>query len=101
MLTSIHNQKVSSYAALEYEEIAAAAADNQTLFAQIYFTTNDTTNKALIEEREAAGAKALVWSVDSPGSPDRQRAARFSVGSAYVIFFLSISPSVSTRHTKN
>lgn len=74
--------QVSGYASLSYETIAANAAANQTLFSQVYFTTNDTENKALLEASEAAGAKALVWSIDSPGSPDRQRAARFSVGSA-------------------
>lgn len=71
---------------MPYETIAAAAGDNQTLFSQIYFTTNVTENLALLKSAEAQGAKAVVWSVDSPGSPDRQRAARYSVSSANTEF---------------
>lgn len=67
-------------------EIAAAAADGQILFSQIYFNNNDTYNTEHIHLAEAAGAKAIVWSVDSPGSPSRQRAARYDVGSANKVF---------------
>lgn len=77
---------VSGYASLPFETIAAAAQPNQTLFAQLYFSNNLTANIADIRAAEAAGAKAIVWSVDSPGSPDRQRAARYSVGSANTEF---------------
>ncbi|KAJ4414497.1 hypothetical protein N0V82_007894 [Gnomoniopsis sp. IMI 355080] len=77
---------VSGYSSLPYETIAAAAGDNQTLFSQIYFTTNVTENIALLKSAEAQGAKAVVWSVDSPGSPDRQRAARYAVSSANTEF---------------
>ncbi|KAJ4393555.1 hypothetical protein N0V93_002767 [Gnomoniopsis smithogilvyi] len=77
---------VSGYSSLSYETIAAAAADNQTLFSQIYFTTNVTENLGLLKAAEAQGAKAVVWSVDSPGSPDRQRAARYDVSSANTEF---------------
>lgn len=77
---------VSGYSSLPLATITAAAADNQTLFSQIYFTTDDATNLALIKAAEDAGSKAVVWSVDSPGSPDRQRAARYSVSSANSAF---------------
>lgn len=73
---------MSGYSSLPYNTIAAAAGENQILFSQIYFTTNDTANLELIKSAEASGAKAVVWSVDSPGSPDRQRAARYAVTSA-------------------
>lgn len=74
--------QVSGYSSLPIEDIAAAALPNQTFFSQVYFTLNDTQNRALIKRSEAAGAKAVVWSIDSPGSPDRQRAARYDVGSS-------------------
>lgn len=78
--------QVSGYSSLPYETIAAAAGANQTLFSQIYFTTNATENLALLKAAETGGAKAVVWSVDSPGSPDRQRAARYDVSSANTEF---------------
>lgn len=77
---------MSGYSSLDYSTIAAAASANQTLFAQLYFTTNATENLAMIKTAEAEGAKAIVWSVDSPGSPDRQRAARYDVSSANTVF---------------
>ena len=52
----------------------------------MYFTLNDTQNRALLQRSEASGAKAVVWAIDSPGSPDRQRAARYDVGSANTAF---------------
>lgn len=73
---------MSGYSSLDFDTIKAAGGANQTLFSQIYFTTNDTANLELIKSAEASGAKAVVWSVDSPGSPDRQRAARYAVTSA-------------------
>lgn len=78
--------QVAGYASLSFETISAAASANQTLFSQVYFTTNITENLASIKAAEAAGAKAIVWSVDSPGSPDRQRAARFGVTSGNTEF---------------
>lgn len=74
--------QVSGYSSLPYDTIAAAAAANQTLFAQLYFTSNLTENLGMIKSVQSAGAKAIVWAVDSPGSPDRQRAARYDVSSA-------------------
>lgn len=82
-----HRQnQVSSYSSLPLEDIAAAALPNQTFFSQVYFTLNDRQNKALLQKSERAGAKAVVWAIDSPGSPDRQRAARYDVGSANTQF---------------
>lgn len=79
-------KQVSSYSSLPLKDIAAAALPNQTFFSQIYFTLNDTQDRALLQASEASGAKAVVWSIDSPGSPDRQRAARYDVGSANTQF---------------
>ena len=56
------------------------------MFSQIYFGNNDTYNTEQIRLAEAAGAKAIVWAVDSPGSPSRQRSARYGVGSANTVF---------------
>lgn len=85
MLTTIPLQ-VAGYASLSFDEISAAASANQTLFSQLYFSNNLTANVASIKASEAAGAKAIVWTVDSPGSPDRQRAARFGVSSSNTEF---------------
>lgn len=60
----------------------ANATEDQVVFSQLYFSGNESTNIAEIKASEAAGAKAIVWSVDSPGSPDRQRAARYAVTSS-------------------
>lgn len=85
---------VSGYSSLPLATIAAAAAEDQVLWSQIYFSNNVTANNALIDASVAAGVKALVWSVDSPGSPSRARAARYDVGSAYVFLLLpSFRPS--------
>lgn len=73
---------MSGYSSLGYSAIAAAATSNQTLFAQLYFTNSLSENLAMIKTAESEGAKAIVWAVDSPGSPDRQRAARYDVTSA-------------------
>lgn len=88
MQVTHHDQtkQVSSYSSLPLEDIAAVALPNQTFFSQVYFTLNDTQNKALLQKSERSGAKAVVWAIDSPGSPDRQRAARYDVGSANTQF---------------
>ena len=73
----------SSFSTLPLEEIAASR-DPQTyeFFNQVYTNDNDTSNQILFDRAAKAGSKAMVWAVDSPGSPSRQRAARFGVGSA-------------------
>lgn len=73
---------VSGFAAKDIDDIAAVKASNQTFFRQLYTTSNETANQILFDESKAAGAKALVWSVDAPGSPSRQRANRQGVTSA-------------------
>lgn len=60
--------------------MANATAD-QVVFSQLYFEGTTAENIAAMQASEAAGAKAIVWTVDSPGSPDRQRAARYDVSS--------------------
>ncbi|ORY60029.1 FMN-dependent dehydrogenase [Pseudomassariella vexata] len=73
---------ISGFATKSIEEIAAVAAENYTFFSQLYTTSNDTANQILFDRSEAAGAKALIWSIDAPGSPSRQRASRYGVTSA-------------------
>ncbi|KAL8386839.1 hypothetical protein RB595_010352 [Gaeumannomyces hyphopodioides] len=73
----------SSFSKLPLEQIAAAKQpETYEFFNQVYTNDNDTSNKILFERAEKSGSKAVVWAVDSPGSPSRQRAARFGVGSA-------------------
>ncbi|KAK8073690.1 hypothetical protein PG994_004589 [Apiospora phragmitis] len=74
----------SLYSSLPMETIAENAAENQTLFAQLYIPNNDTQTQALFDRAEKAGYKAIVWTIDSPGDASRQRAARFDVGSSNV-----------------
>lgn len=73
---------VSGFAHATIQEIAAVAASNYTFFRQLYTTSNMTANQVLFDESEAAGAKALIYSVDAPGNPSRQRADRYGVTSA-------------------
>ncbi|EKC98672.1 hydroxyacid oxidase [Trichosporon asahii var. asahii CBS 8904] len=71
----------SSYSSLTVEEIFGAAEQNQTMFRQIYLNGNITYDEALIRRVEKAGAKALIWTVDSNAGSNRQRADRYGVGS--------------------
>ncbi|KKY25512.1 putative2-hydroxy-acid oxidase [Phaeomoniella chlamydospora] len=75
------------YASLSIEEIAAAKPtnDTQVLFQQVYLDSNDTATKELFQRIEKAGSKAIVFTVDSAADGNRHRAARFGVGSAYVV----------------
>jgi isopentenyl diphosphate isomerase/L-lactate dehydrogenase-like FMN-dependent dehydrogenase len=68
------------------EQIRAAANPGQIMFQQIYLSNNMTSNQVLMDRAVASNASAMVWSIDSPGSPSRQRAARFDVGSANTAF---------------
>ncbi|KAH8838723.1 hypothetical protein MCOR27_010150 [Pyricularia oryzae] len=76
----------SSFSTLPIEQIAAKRAPDQILFSQVYTNDNDTANQILFDRAEKAGSKALVWAIDAPGSPSRQRAARYGVGSANAVF---------------
>ncbi|VUC23041.1 unnamed protein product [Clonostachys rosea] len=66
----------SGYASLSIEEIHAAKAEGQVVFQQLYLTTNDTEIQSLFDRSKAAGADALVFTVDAPIFGSRHRAAR-------------------------
>ncbi|GJN85524.1 hypothetical protein PLIIFM63780_009091 [Purpureocillium lilacinum] len=71
------------FATRTIEEIAEAKAEGQVLFQQLYLSaTNDTETEELIRRTEKAGAKAIVFTVDSAADGNRHRAARYDVGSA-------------------
>lgn len=74
----------SSYSSLTVEEIFAAAEPGQVMFRQIYLNGNITSDEALIRRVEKAGAKGLIWTVDSNAGSNRQRAERYGAGSANV-----------------
>ncbi|RFU78072.1 fmn-dependent dehydrogenase [Trichoderma arundinaceum] len=64
------------------EQIAAAKAEGQVVFQQLYLSSNDTETRQLLDRSKAAGASAIVFTVDSAADGNRHRAARFGVGSA-------------------
>ncbi|KAL6695454.1 hypothetical protein J3F84DRAFT_348797 [Trichoderma pleuroticola] len=64
------------------EEIAAAKAEGQVVFQQLYLSANDTETQDLLDRSKAAGANAIVFTVDSAADGNRHRAARYGVGSA-------------------
>ncbi|KAI0805719.1 FMN-dependent dehydrogenase [Xylaria sp. FL0064] len=64
---------------LSIEQIAAYKADGQVTFQQAYLNLNDTATKELFTRVKASGAKAIVFTVDSAASGNRQRAARYDV----------------------
>ncbi|KAF5022976.1 hypothetical protein F66182_4974 [Fusarium sp. NRRL 66182] len=70
------------FASRTIEEIAAAKAEGQVVFQQVYLDSNDTATQALFDRIEKAGADAIVFTVDSAADGNRHRAARFGVGSA-------------------
>lgn len=70
----------SSYSSLHVEQIFEAAEEGQVMFRQIYLEGNITADEELIKRVEAAGAKALIWTVDSNAGSNRQRADRYGVG---------------------
>ncbi|RYP63337.1 hypothetical protein DL771_009322 [Monosporascus sp. 5C6A] len=70
------------YADLTMEEIGELKAPNQTIFRQVYLDRNDTATQEIFDKAKAAGATAIVYTVDSPANGVRHRAARFGVGSA-------------------
>lgn len=72
----------SRYSSMTMEEIAAEAAPGQTLFAQLKLSNDDDKNQKLFDRAEAAGYKAIVWTIDAPGGSSRQRAQRFDVGAS-------------------
>ncbi|CAI0652087.1 unnamed protein product [Colletotrichum noveboracense] len=64
------------------EDIAAAKANGQVHFQQLYLQDNMTETQKVLDRIEMAGAKAIGFSVDSAADGNRHRAARFDVGSA-------------------
>lgn len=74
----------SLYSSISMDKIYAARGNNsqQVLFQQVYLDGDLNDTKQLLRKIEAAGAKAVVMTVDSPGDGIRHRAARYSVGSA-------------------
>ncbi|KAG9258434.1 uncharacterized protein F5Z01DRAFT_615027 [Emericellopsis atlantica] len=76
------------YATKTIEEIAAAKKEGQVVFQQLYLDSaaDDEVTQALFDRTEAAGADAIVFTIDSAANGNRQRAARFDVGSAVVAY---------------
>ncbi|KAF7562359.1 hypothetical protein G7046_g1767 [Stylonectria norvegica] len=70
------------YATKTIEEIAAAKAEGQVVFQQLYLSSNDTDNQVLFDRTKKAGADAIIMTADSAADGNRHRAARFGVGSA-------------------
>ncbi|KAG9745138.1 S-2-hydroxy-acid oxidase, partial [Aureobasidium melanogenum] len=75
----------SDFSSLPLKELAAARPSNgsQVMWQQVYLdAANDTATKAHFKEIEESGARAIVFTVDSAGPGVRQRAQRYSAGSA-------------------
>ncbi|KAM5349906.1 hypothetical protein ACJ41O_006411 [Fusarium nematophilum] len=72
----------SGYATKSIEEIAAAKAQGQVVFQQLYLTSNDTETQDLFDRTQEAGADAIVFTVDAPIFGTRHRAARLDVSLA-------------------
>lgn len=80
MLTSSQPSQLST---LSIEQIGAARnSTKQVTWQQVYLTANDTVTKEVFARAEAAGSKALVFTVDSAADGNRHRAFRYGVGSA-------------------
>lgn len=76
----------SLLASMSVEEIAAEKPKDQVMFQQLYLDDprNDTEFLGYVKRFEAAGQKAIVLTVDSPGDGDRTRGARYDMGSANI-----------------
>ncbi|KAL5601430.1 hypothetical protein BROUX41_002583 [Berkeleyomyces rouxiae] len=72
----------SGFSGNTMEELSAARGPGQVIFNQLYNTDNMTATQILFDRVAQTGGKAIVWAIDSPGSPSRQRALRHNVGSA-------------------
>lgn len=73
----------SLYSSKPMKDIYAARPNSsQVLFQQVYLDGGLNETQQLFKDIEAAGAKAIIMTVDSPGDGIRHRAARYSVGSA-------------------
>jgi len=67
----------SLFATLTIEQIAAAKAPGQVTFQQLYVRALGDI-QSNIQRAEAAGSKAIVWSVDNAWDPTRSRSQRWS-----------------------
>ncbi|KAH9883813.1 S-2-hydroxy-acid oxidase [Xylariomycetidae sp. FL2044] len=70
------------YATKTIEEIAVVKSNStlngpQVVFQQIYSNANISVTWDNIKRAEAAGAKAIVWTIDAAGDSTRHRAARY------------------------
>lgn len=78
------------YATLSVEQIAAlkqppvnlADGTGQVTFQQVYLDDDLEASKKIFDRSKAAGAKAIIFTVDSAADGNRHRAARYGVGSA-------------------
>lgn len=75
------------YASKTIEEIGAAKHNNtpngpQVTFQQIYSNANLSVTWDIIKRAEAGNAKAIVWTIDAPGTATRHRAARYDTTNA-------------------
>ncbi|KAI0004436.1 S-2-hydroxy-acid oxidase [Xylariaceae sp. FL0662B] len=78
------------YASKTIEEIAAVKSNStlngpQVVSQQIYTNVNLSVTWDNIRRAEAAGAKALVWTIDAPSSSTRHRAARYDTTNANAV----------------
>lgn len=67
----------SLFATLNISEIGAAKAPGQVTFQQLYVRGTNKSLKNDLREAEAAGSKAIVFSVDNAWLPARSRSARW------------------------
>ncbi|KAK6223282.1 hypothetical protein LQW54_000399 [Pestalotiopsis sp. IQ-011] len=72
----------SMHATKTLKEIAAAKADGQVTGHQFYNEGTDEDTLAYFQQVEAAGGKAILFTVDSAGDGNRHRAARWDVTSS-------------------
>ncbi|KAF5383433.1 hypothetical protein D9757_006149 [Collybiopsis confluens] len=69
-------QMVCTYASFSRKEIAAAALPSQTLFFQLYKTTDLTSSAKLVQEAEQLGYKAIFLTVDAIVIGNREQDVR-------------------------
>lgn len=67
----------SLFATLNISQIAAAKAPGQVTFQQLYVRGTNKSLTRYLQEAEAAGSKAIVFSVDNAWLPARSRSARW------------------------
>ncbi|KAA8647048.1 hypothetical protein EYZ11_006995 [Aspergillus tanneri] len=74
----------SLFSSVSMDEIAAAKPSDgsQVMFQQVYLDSNETETQEVFAQAEKLGSKALVFTVDSAAGGNRQRAVRYSMGSA-------------------